>query len=296
MHEYNIKREFINYSYKGAKSYMDLNIILVLKAIVIAIVEGVTEFIPISSTGHMIIVGDAINFKGSFANQFEVIIQLGAILAIIVLYRNKIFNSLKSFFSGKSSGIKFWTNIIVAFIPAAIFGFLLNDKIDEYLFNPATVAVALVFGGILMIILENKLRHKGTIRKVEQISMKQAFKIGCFQCLALWPGMSRSASTIMGGWANGISTVAATEFSFFFAIPTMIGATGLTLFKGGFSFSNGEIITLIIGFITAFLVALVVVERFIAYLGKKPMKVFAIYRIIIGIALLFLIKFGTISI
>ena len=275
---------------------MDLNIILVLKAIIIAIVEGVTEFIPISSTGHMIIVGNAINFKGDFANQFEVVIQLGAILAIIVLYRNKIFTSVKAFFKGKPSGVKFWTNIIVAFIPAAVLGFLLNDKIDEYLFNPATVALALVVGGVLMIILENKLRHKCTIRKVEQITMIQAFKIGCFQCLALWPGMSRSASTIMGGWSTGIATVAATEFSFFLAIPTMIGATGLTLFKSGFNFNTGEIITLVIGFITAFLVALVVVERFISYLGKKPMKVFAIYRIIVGIALLFLIKFGTISI
>ena len=274
---------------------MDLNIILVLKAIIVAIVEGVTEFIPISSTGHMIIVGNAINFKGDFANQFEVVIQLGAILAIIVLYRNKIFTSVKAFFQAKPSGIKFWINIIVAFIPAAVLGFLLNDKIDEYLFNPATVALALVVGGVIMIILENKFRHKSATKRIEQISIKQAFKIGCFQCFALWPGMSRSASTIMGGWVNGVSTVAATEFSFFLAIPTMIGATGLTLFKSGLNFNSGEIITLVIGFITAFLVALVVVERFISFLGKKPMRVFAIYRIIVGIALLFLIKFGTIS-
>lgn len=273
---------------------MDLNIILVLKAIVVAIVEGITEFIPISSTGHMIIVGNVINFKGTFANQFEVVIQLGAILAIIVLYWKKIWSSVKEFFKAKPSGIKFWTNIIVAFIPAAVLGFLLNDKIDEYLFNPSTVALALVVGGIIMIFIENKFRHKDTTKSIEQISIKQAFKIGCFQCFALWPGMSRSASTIMGAWVCGVSTVAATEFSFFLAIPTMIGATGLTLFKSGMNFSSGEIITLVIGFVTAFLVALIVVEKFVSYLKQKPMKVFAIYRIIVGISLLVIIKFGVI--
>lgn len=275
---------------------MDLNIILVIKAIIVAIVEGITEFIPISSTGHMIIVGNIINFKGAFANSFEVVIQLGAILAIIVLYWGKIWSSVVEFFKLKPSGIKFWTNIIVAFIPAAVFGFLLNDKIDEYLFNPGTVAVGLVVGGILMIIIENKFRNKHTTKSVEKISFKQSFKIGCFQCLALWPGMSRSASTIMGGWICGVSTVAATEFSFFLAIPTMVGATALTLFKTGMNFSGGEIITLVIGFVVAFLVALLVVERFVAYLKTKPMKVFAIYRIVVGIALLCLIKFSNISI
>jgi len=274
---------------------MDLNIILVFKAIIIAIVEGITEFIPISSTGHMIIVGNVINFKGAFANSFEVVIQLGAILAIIVLYWNKIWSSVVEFFKAKPSGIKFWTNIIVAFIPAAVLGFLFNDKIDKYLFNPTTVALALVVGGILMIIIENKFRSEDKTKSIEKISIKQAFKIGCFQCFALWPGMSRSASTIMGGWISGVSTVAATEFSFFLAIPTMFGATALTLFKSGINFSSGEIITLFIGFVTAFLVALIVVEKFVSYLKKKPMKVFAIYRIIVGIALLFIIKFVGIS-
>ncbi|MBU3110854.1 undecaprenyl-diphosphate phosphatase [Clostridium lacusfryxellense] len=274
---------------------MDLNIILVLKAIIIAIVEGVTEFIPISSTGHMIIVGDIINFKGKFANSFEVVIQLGAILAIIVLYWNKIWTSVVEFFQAKPSGVKFWTNIIVAFIPAAFFGFLLNDKIDEYLFNSGTVAIGLIVGGILMIIIENKFRGKYKTKSVEKINVKQSFKIGFFQCLALWPGMSRSASTIMGGWICGVSTVAATEFSFFLAIPTMVGATALTLFKTGMDFSSGEIITLVIGFVTAFLVAMVVVEKFIAYLSKKPMKIFAVYRIIVGVALLILIQLGVIS-
>ena len=196
---------------------------------------------------------------------------------------------------GKATGIKFWANIIVAFIPAVVFGLLLNDLIGKYLFNPTTVAVGLIVGGVLMVIVENKYRGRSTTKSIEKINIKQAFKIGCFQCLALWPGMSRSASTIMGAWISGISTVAATEFSFFLAIPTMIGATGLTLYKSGMVFNSGEIITLAIGFITAFLVSLIVVEKFIAYLKKKPMKVFAIYRIIIGIALLFIIKFGAFS-
>ena len=274
---------------------MDLNIILVFKAIIIAIVEGITEFIPISSTGHMIIVGNVINFKGAFANSFEVVIQLGAILAIIVLYWNKIWSSVVEFFKAKPSGIKFWANIIIAFLPAAVLGFLFNDNIDKYLFNPTTVALALVVGGILMIIIENRFRNEDKIKSIEKISIKQAFKIGCFQCFALWPGMSRSASTIMGGWISGVSTVAATEFSFFLAIPTMVGATALTLFKSGMNFSSGEIIILFIGFVTAFLVALIVVEKFVSYLKKKPMKVFAIYRIIVGIALLFIIKVGGIS-
>jgi undecaprenyl-diphosphatase len=274
---------------------MDLNIIFVLKAIMISIVEGITEFIPISSTGHMIIVGNVINFKGDFATSFEVVIQLGAILAIIVLYWNKIWSSVVEFFQAKPSGVKFWTNIIVAFIPAAVFGFLLNDKITEYLFSPGTVAIGLVVGGILMIIVENKFRNKYTTENIEKINIKQSFKIGFFQCLALWPGMSRSASTIMGGWICGVSTVAATEFSFFLAIPTMIGATALTLFKSGMNFSSGEIITLIIGFVTAFLVALIVVEKFVSYLKQKPMKIFAIYRIVVGIGLLLLIQIGTIS-
>jgi undecaprenyl-diphosphatase len=164
-----------------------------------------------------------------------------------------------------------------------------DDKINEYLFSPGTVAIGLVVGGILMIIVENKFRDRYTTKSIEKITIKQSFKIGCFQCLALWPGMSRSASTIMGGWICVVSTVAAIEFSFFLAIPTMVGATALTLFKSGMNFSSGEIITLVIGFVTAFLVALIVVEKFVSYLKQKPMKIFAIYRIAVGIALLLLI-------
>ena len=293
---------------------MNINIILVFKAIIIAIVEGITEFIPVSSTGHMIIVGDLINFKGSFSNIFEVVIQLGAILAIIVLYWDKLFKSIIQFLKGiilfikniciniflpkskkkvlnekDKQGIIFWKNILVACLPAAIMGFLFDDFIDKYLFNSFTVAIGLLLGGILLIITENYFKNKFVTRDVDDLTTKQAFRVGVFQCLALWPGMSRSSSTIIGGWASGVSTVAATEFSFFLAIPIMVGATGLKLYKNFGMFSSGEILVLVIGFLVAFVVALVVVEKFINYLKKKPMKSFAIYRIIVSIVLFILI-------
>lgn len=293
---------------------MNINIILVFKAIIIAIVEGITEFIPVSSTGHMIIVGDLINFKGSFSNIFEVVIQLGAILAIIVLYWDKLFKSIIQFLKGiilfikniciniflpkskkkvlnekDKQGIIFWKNILVACLPAAIMGFLFDDFIDKYLFNSFTVAIGLLLGGILLIITENYFKNKCVTRNVDDLTTRQAFRVGVFQCLALWPGMSRSSSTIIGGWASGVSTVAATEFSFFLAIPIMVGATGLKLYKNFGMFSSGEILVLVIGFLVAFVVALVVVEKFINYLKKKPMKSFAIYRIIVSIVLFILI-------
>lgn len=293
---------------------MNINIILVFKAIIIAIVEGITEFIPVSSTGHMIIVGDLINFKGSFSNIFEVVIQLGAILTIIVLYWDKLFKSIIQFLKGiilfikniciniflpkskkkvlnekEKQGIIFWKNILVACLPAAIMGFLFDDFIDKYLFNSFTVAIGLLLGGILLIITENYFKNKFVTRNVDDLTTRQAFRVGVFQCLALWPGMSRSSSTIIGGWASGVSTVAATEFSFFLAIPIMVGATGLKLYKNFGMFSSGEILVLVIGFLVAFVVALVVVEKFVNYLKKKPMKSFAIYRIIVSIVLFILI-------
>ncbi|MCI2039838.1 MAG: undecaprenyl-diphosphate phosphatase [Clostridium luticellarii] len=264
----------------------------IIKVIIIGIVEGVTEFLPISSTGHMIIVGNLINFKApaynkAYIDMFEVVIQLGAILAIVVLYREKIFNSLKNLMPGKW-GFKLWTSILIAFIPSAVTGVLLNDIIQEKLFNPVTVSCALVFGGVLMIYMENKYRKGNSTVKIEDVNIVQAFKIGCFQCLSLWPGMSRSASTIIGGWVSGLTNVAAAEFSFFLAIPTMIAASGWSLIKVKISMNSIQIIGLAIGFIISFLVALVVVDKFIGFLKKKPMKVFAVYRIFVGILVLIL--------
>lgn len=265
--------------------------LLILKAIFIGIVEGITEFLPVSSTGHMIIAGSLINFKGEFANLFAIVIQLGAILAIVFLYWNKISHSLKNLAPGKS-GFKFWSNIMVAFIPSAIVGVLLNDYIDAYLFNPLTVSLALILGGFLMIYIEDKYKKRRSSIEIDDINLLQAFQIGCFQCLALWPGMSRSSSTIMGGWISGLSSVAAAEFSFFLAIPTMVAASTYSLLKTNLILSVTEIIALAVGFIVSFLVAILVVEKFINFLKKKPMKIFAVYRIIVGIIFIVLVYLG----
>ena len=269
--------------------------LLILKAIIIGIVEGITEFLPISSTGHMILVGQFIGFNGTFYNKayidmFLVVIQLGAILAIVVLFWNKILDSLnpRNLFNTKGSGFKLWLNILIAFIPAAIIGLLFSKRIDAQLMYAKPVAYALIVGAILMIILENKYRKSNKINKIDDVNIKQALVIGIFQCLSLWPGMSRSASTIMGGWVGGLTTAAAAEFSFFLAIPTMVAASGYTLLKLRVVMSSTEIIALCVGFIVSFLVALVVVEKFINFLKKKPMRVFAIYRICVGSILLIL--------
>lgn len=270
-----------------------MDIIFILKAIIIAIVEGLTEFIPVSSTGHMILVGWAIGFDGEFAKMFEVVIQLGAIMAVVVLYWKKIEESIVEFFSfiftgGKKgkTGFRFGINVIVASIPMAIVGLLFYDKIKSK-FIPEAVIVGFIVGGVLLIILEKIYRNKA--RKVEDIDNMtpgQAIKVGLLQLLALWPGMSRSASTIMGGWIAGLSTPIAAEFSFFIAIPAMIGSSGKDLFEFDYSIMTPTLwIALISGFIVAFLVALIVMKKFVDFLKKKPLKGFALYRIAVGILL-----------
>ena len=265
---------------------MDTNILLLLKAIIIGIVEGITEFLPISSTGHMIIVGHFINFEGDFPKLFEIIIQLGAICAIIFLYKNKIFDSLKNL-KPRKYGFKLWSTVLTAFIPFGIVAFLFHDTAEKYLMNPLSVSGALLIGGIWMIFAESKYRKNNKTIRLEDVSYKQAVTIGVFQCLSiLWPGFSRSASTIIGGWIVGLSTVAAAEFSFFLALPTMIVASGYSLLKTELVLSNIEILSLVVGFIVSFIVALFVVDKFINYLKQKPMKGFAVYRIIVGVLLL----------
>lgn len=267
-----------------------MTFLLMLRAVIIGIVEGITEFLPISSTGHMIIVEHLINFQApyypkEYVDMFTVVIQLGAIIAVIVLYWNKIISSFRNLKPGKW-GFRLWLNMIIAFIPSAIVGLLSNDFREKYLMGPSTVAAALIVGGFMMIIIENKYRRKAKIRSIDEVNIKQSVFIGCFQCLSLWPGMSRSASTIMGAWISGLNGVAAAEFSFFLAIPTMIAASGYELVKTSFaSITTPQIIALAVGFIVSFIVALIVVEKFIEFLKKKPMRVFAIYRIFIGVVL-----------
>lgn len=269
-----------------------MDFVFIFKAIIISIVEGITEFLPISSSGHMILVGDLINFNdGKFTIMFEIVIQLGAILAIVVLYWHRFKDSLISFFKLEPYGLKFWTTILVAFLPAAVIGFLLDDFIDKHLFNSKTVTIGFIVGGILLIIIENNFRRKSKRKKVttsiDKVNYKQAIKIGLFQCIAMWPGMSRSASTIMGGWIAGLNNTAAAEFSFFLAIPTMVGASALKLIKydAYATITKTQVTALIIGFIVAFLVALIVVDAFMNFLKKHPMRVFALYRIFMGIIL-----------
>lgn len=268
-----------------------MDLFYILKGIIIAIVEGITEFLPISSTGHLIITNHLLEFGSTgFENMYMVVIQLGAILAILVLYWEKLSGLVRSLFQGEERGRRFTLAIIVGSIPAAVLGLLLEDFIDRYLFSVPTVIVALIVGAVLMIWFEGRYRGRSSVERVEDITPRRAFIIGLFQTLAMWPGMSRSASTIMGGWNQGLSPGVAAEFSFFLAIPIMFGASGLKLVKfgldGGFAVITGtQVATLIIGFVVAFIVALVCVRAFVDYLKRKPMKVFAYYRFILAGAL-----------
>ncbi|ENK0838405.1 undecaprenyl-diphosphate phosphatase [Clostridium botulinum] len=276
---------------------MGIDIIFILKAIIIAVVEGLTEFIPVSSTGHMILVGSAINFNGEFAKMFEVIIQLGAILAVVVLYWEKIKESVVEFFKfiftkGKEgkTGFKFGINVIVGSIPIGITGLLFYHKIKA-LFRPEAVIIGFIVGGILLLIIENMFRKKEhDVQDIDSITFTQALKVGLLQILSVWPGMSRSASTIMGGWIAGISTPIAAEFSFFLAIPAMIGTSLKDLFEFDYSIMTPTLWSaLILGFAVAFIVSIIVMNKFVSYLKKKPMKVFAIYRVLAGLLLAVLV-------
>ncbi|HBL06037.1 MULTISPECIES: undecaprenyl-diphosphate phosphatase [unclassified Clostridium] len=277
---------------------MGLDLIFILKAIIIAIVEGLTEFIPVSSTGHMILVGNAINFRGEFADMFQVVIQLGAILAVVVLYWNKIKDSVIEFFKfiftfGKKgqTGFKFGINVLIGCIPMGIVGVIFYKQIKS-LFNLQSVIVGLLVGGFLLLIVENFFRKRKSkaVKNIDDITPMQALKVGIFQVLAVWPGMSRSASTIMGGWVAGLSTPVAAEFSFFLAVPAMVGSSAKDLFEFNYSIMTPTLwVALIVGFIVAFVVSIIVMDKFVTFLKKKPMRVFAIYRVAVGVLLAVLV-------
>ncbi|SHG94726.1 undecaprenyl-diphosphate phosphatase [Tepidibacter thalassicus] len=261
----------------------------ILKAIILSIVEGITEFLPISSTGHLILVNNWIDFQGSFANSFNVIIQFGAILSVIVLYFNKLYPFSKSkTLKQKQETINLWFKVIVGFIPAAILGLLFGDIIEEKFFNPTTVAIMLLLGGIAILILERK-NKRPKINNFYDLSYKTAFIIGIIQCLAMIPGTSRSASTIIGAMLLGASRQIAAEFSFFLAIPTMAGATTyslLKMIKKGLFITPYQWIVLTVGVIGSFLVALAVISFFMNYIKKKDFKLFGYYRIILSLLIL----------
>lgn len=264
----------------------------IIKAIILSIVEGLTEFLPISSTGHLILVNHWIEFKGSFANTFDVIIQFGAILSVVLLYWPKLYPFKKSKRDTKNA-FKMWYKVLIAFIPAMIFGALLSDTIEEHFFNPITVAIMLVLGGFVIIILENR-KKIYKFESIDDMSYKTAFFIGLFQCLAMIPGTSRSAATIIGAMLLGSSRKAAAEFSFFLAVPTMAAATVYSILKKGIYFNSSELLILLLGVFVSFIVALAVITVFMNYIKKKDFKLFAYYRIILGVFILssvFIFKF-----
>lgn len=271
------------------------NLLFILKSIILGIVEGITEFLPVSSTGHLVIFENLLRFKSISPNYVEMytyVIQLGAILAVILLYWRKIKDTIVNFFPQKvgyeKSGFKFWFMIFIACIPGGILGILFDDLAEKYLFNTVSVAITLILGAIWMMYAENRFRNNSPGKQKLSVTPKQALVIGAFQCLAIIPGMSRSASTIIGGWVSGLPTIAATEFSFFLAIPVMVGMSLLKIIKiGGLNtLVPIEIVSLIIGFIVSFMVAVAVISKFISYLKKKPMKVFAYYRIVFAFIVL----------
>ncbi len=255
------------------------------QAIIIAIIEGLTEFLPISSTGHMIIASSFMGIhEDDFTKLFEVTIQLGAILAVVVLYWKKFFNFTKP---------DFYFKLLVAVVPALILGFLLSDYIDELLESPLVVSITLFLGGFILLFID-KLFKNATIDDDTDISYKKAFTIGLWQCLAMIPGMSRSASSIIGGMQQKLTRKLAAEFSFFLAVPTMMAATGWKLLKGYKAFTAEHIQLLLVGNIVAFVVAILAIKFFIGFLQKHGFRLFGWYRIIVGAVLLVLIFFEVI--
>lgn len=250
----------------------------IIESIIIAIVEGLTEFLPVSSTGHMILVKAALGIteQGGFVDSFIVSIQIGAIMAIIGLYYRRFLQ-----------GINIYIKLMAAFIPTAVVGLLAYDIIKSYLFSPLVVALALIIGGIILILIDKKVVAKETqVVDLSQIPLKNAMFIGFFQCLSMIPGTSRAAATIVGGVFNKFNKTQATEFSFLLAVPTMIAATGYDLYKTPVSFTNNQILILIIGMVVAFVSAFIAVKIFIKLVSAYGFKHYGYYRIVIGVVFL----------
>jgi undecaprenyl-diphosphatase len=252
----------------------------IIQSIIIAIIEGVTEFLPISSTGHMILASSLMNIHDdAFVKTFEISIQLGAIMAIVMLYAKRFLQ-----------GISIYLKLGIAFIPTAIIGFLAYSFIKAYLFNPTIVAVSLIIGGIVLILIDKKVvAQKSKTDVLENITYKNAFSIGLIQCFSMIPGVSRAGATIIGGVFNGLDKKQATEFSFLLAVPTMFAATGYDLLKTPVVFTNHEILLLAIGFIVALFTAWIAVKVFIKIVENYGFKYFGYYRIIIGIIFLIIL-------
>lgn len=265
-----------------------MDFIEIIKAIILGVVQGITEWLPVSSTGHLILVEEFIKFQlsNAFVGTFFVVIQFGSILAVVVLFFRKLnpFDPSKSN-TKKIETINLWFKIAIATVPAGIIGLLFDDIIENLLYNPITVAIALIFYGILFIIIEGR-HSRPRIGELSELSYRTAIGIGLFQVLALIPGTSRSGSTIIGAVLLGTSRYIAAEFSFFLAIPVMIGASALKLLKAGTAFSSLEWIVLGVGSLVSFVVSIFAIKFLMDYIKKHDFKVFGVYRIILGIIVL----------
>ena len=294
----------------------------IIKVFILGIVEGITEWLPISSTGHLILVGDLLspNFSADFTGLFNVVIQLGAIIAVIVIFFNRLwpFHTKKhsvgnQFLNPVSTGaagkfqkfannylymdkIVLWIKIAVSSIPALIAGLLFENWLEEHMHKPVPVAVMLIIYGVIFIVIENFNKHRRPrIKKTSQIMLRDALLIGCFQALALLPGTSRSGATIVGALILGLSRVCAAEYSFFLAVPAMLGASAIKLFDFGFAFSTEEIICLVIGMAVSFVVSMFVIKALMSFVAKHDFKVFGYYRIVLGVAVIAAAGFGLIG-
>ena len=270
-----------------------------LKAVIIGIVEGITEWLPVSSTGHMILFDEFLKLEvtDGFKEMFLVVIQLGAILAVPILFWNKLWPFTKKKSDTERRRVySLWIKVIVGAIPAAIIGVILDDILDAYLYNYVVVSIALVVYGVAFILVEKFKKRRGfRVESVYDLTYLDALKIGAFQVLSLVPGTSRSGSTILGGMMCGVSRTASSEFSFFMAIPIMLGASGLKVLKfilEGFTATGGEIALLIVGIVVSFLVSLLAIKLLMDFVKKHDFTIFGIYRIVLGVIVLgyFIIK------
>jgi len=263
-----------------------MDIWLLIQAAIMGLVEGITEFLPISSTGHLILAGQLLDFwTPEKRDLFAVAVQIGAIIAVIYEYWGKLWGALTGALTGQEQGRRLSINLIVASVAIVVVGLLFGDQIKAYLFNAVTVAIALIVGGIVILWAERR-KHEISSAEVEDISLKQAILIGFIQCLALIPGTSRSGATIIGGLLLGVSRKAAAEFSFFLGIPVLMGAGLLDLYKSRHMLHSDDVLVLLVGMLAAFISALLVIRALIRYVSRHDFSVFAYYRIIFGVIIL----------
>ena len=270
-----------------------MDFILLLKALILGVVEGLTEFLPISSTGHLIIVGDLLNYNNEQSKVFKIVIQLGAILAVCWYFRDRIAKVASGLRSDPTQQ-RFALHLVIGFLPAAVLGVLFYSTIKTYLFNPITVAGALIAGGLVILYIEKRTYHP-RIETVDGMSWPTALKIGFAQSLAMFPGVSRAGATIIGGVIFGLSRKAATEFSFFLAIPTMLAATVYDVYKSWDSLHLADLPVFALGFVASFIAAMLTVKALLNFVSNHSFVPFAWYRIVFGMAILASAYFGIVD-